>query len=191
MKETKKISELNNIEVFNSLLSGIDSRWRPSLIEIFKSVCDMDNKFSDIIWSRKNNITGRYVIEYILPAIRKVWANFFITPPTIFDPEYNGQLQIPFSGKLTELKKVRLEIYQLLFDLNELTNIISEKFKKLIPIIELEFSVIDIYSSVLGLITDEYISSKVKECMDIGTDYVVLSTNLRELKLKKIIRRDE
>jgi hypothetical protein len=179
------MSEFKNIEVYNSLLSGIDSRWRGDLISIFDDVClKYDHLFKNSIWYTENIVTKKRIIEYVLPTVRKVWANFFIIIPNIIDPDYGvGQMTIPFDDKIKEIKSKKLELYKLSFDLGEFLEMMVNKFTSLIEIIRENFNYIDIYSSCLNLIVDEYISSKVKFC----TESDNLIRDIRDLKIKKIL----
>lgn len=105
-----------------------------------------------------------YTTSLILPSIRRVWANTFIEPPTL-------------------LKDKKLELYKLLFNIDEFllyTKVMLNSDFSIEP-----FEHIDRSCEVLKMIVDNYIAMNFKIAYNIPNDEV--DSKIIELKRNKKI----
>ena len=160
-KKYSSIVELKDEAIFVALLRGIDGEVRNHLEELMIDTCQ-SNLFSDSFWFTE--LDGDYPIEYVLPAVRRVFASFFIQIPPILgsDPK-------------------RVELFQLQFNLDEFLVEISNKIKTIERLSDFEH--IDKASTILQLIVDNYVAGKIK------MTYVDnLTQSIREIKLEKHLK---
>ena len=155
------IVELKDEAISNALLRSINGENRDHLKELMIDTCQ-SNLFSDSFWFTE--LDGDYPIEYVLPAVRKVFVSFFIQIPPILESDPK-----------------RVELFQLQFNLDEFLVEISNKIK----IIERfsDFEHIDKPSTVLQLIVDNYVAGKIKM-----TRVDNLTQSIREIKLQKHLK---
>lgn len=160
-KKYSSIVELQSEPIFNALLKGTEGENRDLLRELMVNTCQ-SNLFSDSFWFTE--LDGDYPIEYVLPAVRRVFASFFIQIPPLLGSDQK-----------------RVELFQLQFNLEEFLVEISNKIK----IIERfsDFEHIDKPSTVLQLIVDNYVAGKIKM-----TRVDNLTQSIREIKLQKHLK---
>jgi len=160
-KKYSSIVELKDEAISNALLRSINGENRDHLKELMIDTCQ-SNLFSDSFWFTE--LDGDYPIEYVLPAVRKVFVSFFIQIPPILESDPK-----------------RVELFQLQFNLDEFLVEISNKIK----IIERfsDFEHIDKPSTVLQFIVDNYVAGKIKM-----TRVDNLTQSIREIKLQKHLK---
>lgn len=144
MKNWKSLSEFDDVDIFRPLIKGIkDENQQQQLTKLFQKACqEYSDLFTDDFWFQ--NYYNESPIEYILPTIRRVYASFFIQTPTLF-----------------KAGDKRLELFQLQFNLEEFLKEISAKLEKNIKNLE-DFNHLDLASTVLQLIVDNYVAEKVQ-----------------------------
>jgi len=104
------------------------------------------------------------MIDLILPCVRRIWAEVFFNPPTLF-------------------KDKRLEYFQLLFDVDEFIDyfvIIIPKMKRSLELLES----LDRTSKTLELVVDNYVAHLVERTR--GREDIV--ADIRDLKIKKTLK---
>jgi hypothetical protein len=104
------------------------------------------------------------MIDLILPCVRRIWAEVFFNPPTLF-------------------KDRRLEYFQLLFDIDEFVDYFVMIIPKMKRSIELLDS-LDRTSKTLELIIDNYVAHLVERTR--GREDIV--ADIRDLKIKKTLK---
>lgn len=118
-----------------------------------------------------NSENGENLLSFIIPALQNVFSRFYINPPSLFiaDPV------------LTKgYKNIRLEIFELSFDSDEFLEVLAQKLRQNINILD-DFKFLDHYSKIIEIIIDDYVSGKVKEVQKMKD----LKSQLRYLKIKK------
>lgn len=162
-KKFSSLSDLNDESVFNVLLRGVDGEKRQHLLELMQDACQNHSElFSDDFWFE--DLDGDFPIEYVLPAIRRVFASFFI--------------QIP---PLLKNDERRVELFQLQFNLEEFLKEVSTKSQTVKKLSDFEH--IDKASTILQLIVDNYVGGKIKL-----TRVDNLTQTIREIKLEKHLK---
>lgn len=104
------------------------------------------------------------MIDLILPCVRRIWAEVFFNPPTLF-------------------KDKRLEYFQLLFDVDEFVDyfvVIIPKMKRSLELLES----LDRTSKTLELVVDNYVAHLVERTR--GREDIV--ADIRDLKIKKTLK---
>ena len=104
------------------------------------------------------------MVDLILPCVRRIFAEVFFNPPTLF-------------------KEKRLEYFQLLFDIDEFVDyflVIVPKMKKSLELLES----LDRTSKTLELIVDNYVAHLVERTR--GREDIV--ADIRDLKIKKTLK---
>jgi hypothetical protein len=160
-KKYSSIVELQSEPIFNALLKGTEGENRDLLRELMVNTCQ-SNLFSDSFWFTE--LDGDYPIEYVLPAVRRVFASFFIQIPPLLGSDQK-----------------RVELFQLQFNLEEFLIEVSNKIKTIERLSDFEH--IDKASTVLQLIVDNYVSGKIKM-----TRVDNLTQTIREIKLEKHLK---
>jgi hypothetical protein len=162
-KKFSSLSDFADESVFNALLKGTESDKRQHLLELMQDACQIHSGlFLDDFWFEE--LEGDYPIEYVLPALRRAFASFFI--------------QIP---PLLKNDERRVELFQLHFNLEEFLTEVSTKaqiVKKLS-----EFEHIDKASTILQLIVDNYVGGKIKL-----TRVDNITQVIRQIKLEKHLK---
>lgn len=162
-KKFSSLRDFNDESVFNVLLRGIESEKRQHLLELMIDACQIHSDlFSDDFWFEE--LDGDYPIEYVLPALRRAYASFFI--------------QIP---PLLKNDERRVELFQLNFNLEEFLTEVSTKAQTVKRLSEFEH--IDKASTILQLIVDNYVGGKIKM-----TRVDNLTQTIREIKLEKHLK---
>ena len=103
------------------------------------------------------------ISELILPCVIKTYGKFHITPSNL-------------------LKDKKLELYKLLFDVDELINVLIDYINKMKDSLE-HLSYIDRTCELLSLIVENYVSWKFQlayNCENVDKE-------LRDIKLKKLL----
>lgn len=114
------------------------------------------------------------VLSYILPFLRRIYGNFFINLPKILTIGTHPSSDPVDKGIYGERNKKRIEYFQLKFDIDEIISFFIEKIEKNINILN-DFKYIDIYPTLLGLITDEYVAKKLKDVSSVSESEMILS----------------
>jgi len=162
-KKFSSLRDFNDESVFKVLLKGIESDKRQHLLELMIDSCQIySNLFSDDFWFEQ--LDGDYPIEYVLPALRRVYASFFIQIPTLLQNDER-----------------RVELFQLNFNLEEFLTEVSTKAQTVKNLSEFEH--IDKTSTILQLIVDNYVGGKIKM-----TRVDNLTQTIREIKLEKHLK---
>lgn len=171
-KDFKSLKDLDNDYIYTALCSGIsDKNDVNHLFDLFKDATNLHyDLFTDSIFFEKKDPESNSIIEYILPTIRRVYYNFFINVPGIF------------SSTTGEVNSLRLELYQLQFNLREFLQFLSSKFLKNHDKLN-DFENIDVTSEILTLIVEDYIGSKVSYISSISIDEI--QKEIRDIKLSK------
>jgi len=161
--------EFNDNSLFFVLLGSVyNSKHLDKLLKLFYyATTNHYNIFDDNDFYR-NNINETNVLEYILPAIKKVYSNFFINPPTILMSDYN---------------KLKLELFQYQFDLEEFLIFLSRKFIKNFDLLN-DFEFFDKNCEIITLIIQEYTTSKYSYVSSININDIKIE--LRDIKIKRL-----
>ena len=136
-----------------------NSEFRDIIEYVLNHKLEMFKEFDRPLYPNDDNIT-----VLILPSIRRVWGNTFITPPQL-------------------LKDDKLEIFKLLFDIDEF-------LKYVLDMLETKFSMevfeyLDRSCELLKLIVDNYIAMN----FNIAYNIVDIDSKLKELKRNKKINK--
>jgi hypothetical protein len=177
-KDAKSILELDHDGLYFSLCKSIQNPEDvEKLTRIFKkTTTEFFYFFEDEIFTQKkyqseDNPDGHHVLEYLLPTVKKVYINFFINIPTIFKYTLPGNFA-----------QNRLELFQLQFNLKELLNYISEKYKKNYDCLK-DFENIDKDTEILTIITEDYLAQKIAYVLSVNFKDIV--TEIRDSKINK------
>ena len=159
----------NDESLVNVLLLGIESEKAKLLLDWMRDACQKySNLFSDDFWFEE--LDGDYPIEYVLPALRRAYASFFIQiPPLLKNDRFSDQIY-----------KRRVELFQLSFNLEEFLTEVSTKAQTVKKLSDFEH--IDKASTILQIIVDDYVGGKIKM-----TQVDNLTQSIREIKLKNIL----
>ena len=110
-KKYSSLKELDSEPIFDALLSGVEGELKEHLRELMQDACHKyDNLFTDSFWFTE--IFGGLPIEYVLPALRRVFASFFIQIPPLLKSDQR-----------------RVELFQLQFNLEEFLTEVSSKLQ--------------------------------------------------------------
>jgi len=175
-ESSKSLRDFNDKILFESLLEGInDPELKKHLLELYQDACNIhyvlfeDDFFKQRFFANINRVYGDLegdnILTYILPAIRRVFATFFINIPPIFTGD-----------------EKRKELFQLHFNLEEFLTELSNKLKKNINILD-DFDNLDRGSEILQLIVNDYVSSTIKKTRINNTTQAI-----RELKLERHLK---
>jgi hypothetical protein len=118
-------------------------------------------------------------LDFILPAVRRVFGKVFITPPKIFvvDPKIASVKGYKEDG--------RLELFRMHYDVDEFLDYIVTHLLSSKDLLS-QFEYIDRGSMTLEIIVDNYIAGLVKKVLDSDD----IKRDIRDLKLKKMIEND-
>lgn len=104
-------------------------------------------------------------LDLILPAIRRVWGKVFVDPPTM-------------------LKEKKLELFQLLFDIDDFIDYLLEIMPKVKTSLT-EFDKLDRAAETLALIVDNYIAG----LFDATRNREDMNTEIRDLRISKTLKK--
>lgn len=163
-KKYSSLKELESEPVFDALLTGVEGELREHLRELMKEACHKyDFLFTDSFWF--TDFFGDFPIEYVLPALRRVFASFFIQIPPLLKSDQR-----------------RVELFQLQFNLEEFLTEVSNKLEVCIQKLD-DYEHIDKASTVLHLIVDNYVGCKIKM-----TRVDNITQVIRQIKLEKHLK---
>ncbi len=157
---------------FKKIIDGksIDKSLSDKFIEIIKHCsieCEYlfeDPFFTDKLDPRSNSelvpIGEENVLSLVFPTLLNVYSKFYINTPTILSGE-------------------RLEIFKLHFNPVEFLVKFQSDFRENIDILD-RFEFIDHYQKICELISEDYVSEKIKMTVEVR-DYV---SEIRNLKIK-------
>lgn len=177
----KKVSffDINKDEKYKDILISTFTdrtppRYKMELLEIIHYVINNNDVF------RKKELEGSFyegedeTLDLILPAIARVFNKIFIDPPPLFkDTTYD--------------EGVRLEMFQLSFDIDEFNEYLVEMLIKTKDSLKY-FENIDRAAETISLIVDNYVAILIKgvlESYDIKGEIVRLK---RDKKLKELTK---
>ena len=104
-------------------------------------------------------------LDLVLPAVRRVWGKVFIYTPTL-------------------LKEKKLELFKLLFDIDDFI----DYFINIIPKVKTslsEFDKLDRTVETLSLVVDNYIADLVEKTRNIKD----IDVEIRDLRLRKTLKK--
>jgi hypothetical protein len=104
-------------------------------------------------------------LDLIFPAIRRVWGKVFVDPPTI-------------------LKDKKLELFQLLFDIDDFVDYLLEIIPKVKTSL-IEFDKLDRTSETLVLIVDNYIAG----LLEATREREDIQMEIRDLRIRKTLKK--
>ena len=177
MSDTKtSLKDYDENDIYDALLEGVkDVDMKANLLRLYKEATLVhyhlfeDDFFKQRFFANIDRVygdpEGDNILMYILPAIRRVFATFFIQIPPIFHRD-----------------EKRTELFQLLFDLEEFLKELSDKLKKNMTILD-DFDNLDRGSEILQLIVNNYVSSKIKKTRINNTTQAI-----REIKLERHLK---
>lgn len=178
MSDVKSFKQLNNEYLFRELTVSLEEEHSKNLTKMFKDATTLHyNLFNKPIFykeiERKIDIKIRLtretpykLIDYILPAIRRVYSKFYIAPPQIYVNNTDN----------------RLELFVLLFDLKEflihLSKLLVKNNNKIVG-----FTSLDVNTEIITLIVDEYVARKINYIASL--DLSSIKSEVRNLKISK------
>jgi len=104
-------------------------------------------------------------LDLILPSIRRVWARVFVDPPTL-------------------LKEKKLELFQLLFDIDDFVDYLIKIMPKVKTSL-IEFDKLDRTAETLVLIVDNYIAGLLEATRNRDD----IQMEIRDLRISKTLRK--
>lgn len=107
------------------------------------------------------------ILDLIMPSIRRVWGKVYITPPSM-------------------LREKRLQLFELLFDIDEFLDYLVLILPKLSNKLEV-FDNLDRTQETLQLIVDNYIAGLFHRAYNSETIDTDMKTATRDRNLKRII----
>ena len=179
IKEKYKNSDWKNAYM-DSMMKSIPDENKSHFAEVINYV--IDNRL-ELILEREEFKTNLYEDEddtedLILPAVRKVFSMFFIEPPTLFKESFHPSTEM------------RMQLFQLLFDIDEFIDYLEEMFIKTKDCLK-DFTYIDRTAETLKLIVDNYVAmnvSKVRFCSNLDEEIEKLTKKKeRGFKLEEIL----
>ena len=151
--------------MIDALTNGLGDK-RQLFIDILEYVVDKKlHLFESVEFEGTMYEEEDKMIDLILPCVRRIFAEVFFNPPTLF-------------------KEKRLEYFQLLFDIDEFVDyfiVIVPKMKKSLELLES----LDRTSKTLELIVDNYVAHLVERTR--GREDIV--ADIRDLKIKKTLKK--
>jgi len=148
------------LDTLSNMVRPLNSDFRDIINYVLDNKLDVIKQFDCIFYDGDDNM-----LDLILPAIGRLYAKYFITPPTI-------------------LKSDNLHLYQLSFDIDDfidyLVDIMSKVKNSLVAL-----DCLDRTAETISLIVDNYIASRFKQAYECEN----ILEEIREVKLKKIINR--
>jgi|LakMenEpi03Aug12_release.lakeMendotaPanAssembly.Ray.scaffolds.fasta_scaffold810185_2 hypothetical protein len=177
MRKSKSISffdiaqdELYKRELFTVLSKGIETRHQMEFLELLDYVIVKKSQLFNVdgllgeLYEGEDNIS-----DLILPSIRRVFNKIYVQPPPLF-------LDNP----------LRLELYQLSFDIDEFIDYFIKMIKISKSCLDI-FEYLDRTSQTLELIVDNYIAKIVKSVLDASDINKDIEKFQRDKKIKKLI----
>ncbi len=156
MRKSKNISffdiakdDLYRRELFFILSKGVDAKYQMEFLELLNYVVEKKSDLFNVeellgeLYEGEDNIS-----DLILPSVRRVFNKIFTQPPTLF-------LDNP----------LRLELYQLSFDIDDFIDYFIEMIKISKSSLDI-FEYLDKTTQTLELIVDNYIAKLVKSVID-------------------------
>ncbi len=156
MRKSKSISffdiaqdDLYRRELFFILSKGVDAKYQMEFLELLNYVVEKKSDLFNVeellgeLYEGEDNIS-----DLILPSVRRVFNKIFTQPPTLF-------LDNP----------LRLELYQLSFDIDDFIDYFIEMIKISKSSLDI-FEYLDKTTQTLELIVDNYIAKLVKSVID-------------------------
>ena len=167
---SKSVLDMRTDEAFRKLMIGALTNGlgdkRQLLVDILEYVFDQKlHLFESIEFEGCMYDEEDQMVDLILPCVRRIFAEVFFNPPTLF-------------------KEKRLEYFQLLFDIDEFVDyflVIVPKMKKSLELLES----LDRTSKTLELIVDNYVAHLVERTR--GRKDIV--ADIRDLKIKKTLKK--
>lgn len=104
-------------------------------------------------------------LDLIFPAIRRVWGKVFVEPPSI-------------------LKDKKLELFQLLFDIDDFVDYLIQIIPKVKTSL-IEFDKLDRTAETLVLIVDNYIAGLLEATRNRND----IQMEIRDLRIKKTLKK--
>jgi hypothetical protein len=160
---------------------------------ILDSLCDGKSELRDILeWCVYNKISefksdffeDVSLQELVLPAVRRVWSQIYLQPPSIFKPQYiDGGLVSNNLNKSNSNRSRKLELYQLSFNIEEFLNYLKEMLDKNKNCLD-GFEYLDKPLELVELICDNYIAKLV----DFVNNSENLNEDIRNEKLRNILK---
>lgn len=156
MRKSKSISfftiaqdDIYKRELFTVLCKGIEPKYQMEFLEILDYVIEKKSHLFNIDEIKGELYEGEDEIsDLILPSIRRVFSKIYVQPPPLF-------LDNP----------LRLELYQLLFDIDEFIDYLISMLKVCKSSL-IVFEYLDRTSQTLELIVDNYVAKNVKFVLD-------------------------
>jgi hypothetical protein len=132
------------------MLTGLTSDHATQLETLLKKTCnEYHYLFNDEFYQKEDGSNSNYV-SYILPAVRRVYAEIFIKEKEIFKPK-------------NEINEKCEQLFKLLFDLEDFLKYLSVKLKNNYDKLDdLEF--LDSKAEILHLIVQNYVAGLLKRC---------------------------
>lgn len=181
MSENKKVGffDIKNDEHYKDLLIStftdrVSPGYKIELLEIINYVINNNDVF------KRKELEGSFyegedqTLDLILPAVARTFNKIFVDPPPIFkDTTYD--------------EGIRLEMFQLSFDIDEFNEYLVKMLIKSKNLLE-EFSNIDRTAETVSIIVDNYVAGLIKRVLDsydIKGEIVKLK---RDKKLKELTK---
>jgi hypothetical protein len=165
----KSILDLKKDADFRSLL--VDTLCQGiRLTSDFRDILDyvIDNKlhlFEEADFSGSFYPEDDDTLDLIFPAIRRVWGKVFVEPPSI-------------------LKDKKLELFQLLFDIDDFVDYLIQIIPKVKTSL-IEFDKLDRTAETLVLIVDNYIAGLLEATRNRND----IQMEIRDLRISKTLRK--
>ncbi len=177
MRKSKSISffdiakdDLYRRELFFILSKGVDAKYQMEFLELLNYVVEKKSQLFNVkellgeLYEGEDNIS-----DLILPSIRRVFNKIYVQPPTLF-------LDNP----------LRLELYQLSFDIDEFIDYFIEMIKISRSCLDI-FEYLDKTVQTLELIVDNYVAKIVKLVLDSSNLTKDIEQIQRDKKIKGFI----
>lgn len=169
MQEKKSILELKEDPDFRSMLTDALCQGI-RLSSDFRDVLDyvIDEKLHLF---EADDFSGSFypedddTLDLVFPAIRRVWGKVFVDPPKL-------------------LKDKKLELFQLLFDIDDFVDYLIEIIPKVKTSL-IEFDKLDRTAETLELIVDNYIAG----LLEIARNCEDIEIEIRDLRISKTLKK--
>lgn len=177
MRKSKSISfftiaqdEIYKRELFTVLCKGIEPKYQMEFLQLLDYVVEKKShlfntdEFKCELYEGEDDTS-----DLILPSVRRIFNKVYSQPPPLF-------LDNP----------IRLEFYQLLFDIDEFIDYFINMIKLSKSSLEV-FQYLDRTSQTLELIVDNYVAKNVKFVIDTSNINKELERLKRQSKLKDLL----
>ena len=157
-----------------------DADFRSSLVDTLCQGIRLTSDFRDVLdyvideklhLFEIDDFSGSFYLEdddtldLIFPAIRRVWGKIFVDPPQI-------------------LKEKKLELFQLLFDIDDFINYLLDIIPKVKTSL-IEFDKLDRTAETLILIVDNYIAG----LLEVTRNREDIQQEIRDLRISKTLKK--